>query len=157
MRTRTLAGGGAVVMALALTGCSSAPEVGGLSTDGLIAGCLEQMQPMAEDSGNSIKGTVIDVATQEPDDDEEGTLLHVAFDAVDDDGDEDDAACTMTIIDGEVTAMEGEAPDDDPGTEVEDAAQRWNDKHAEDWAEGDGPEPIEVPEPKDPDRRQLPN
>src|SRR5699024_2928531 len=139
MNKRTLLGGGALVLGLALTGCSSAPTVGELETDGLIAACLDAAIPVAQDSNTTIEGPVSAVATQEGDD---GTEVHIIFDARDENGTADPAACTLTVSGEEVTELELGSPDSDPGTEVEGAMDRWNEQHAEDWLDGGGPEPV---------------
>lgn len=144
MNKRTLLGGGVLVLGLTLTGCSSAPTVGELETDGLIAACLDAAIPFAQDANTTIEGPVSTVATQDGD---EGTEVHVIFDARDENGTADPAACTLTVSGETVTEMEVEAPESEPGTEVEGAADRWNDQHAEDWLDGGGPDPVPAPQP----------
>lgn len=146
MTKRALLGGGAVILALALSGCSSSPKVGELETDGLISACLNSAIPDAQDSNTTIEGPVSAVATEDGND---GTEVHIIFDARDSNGTADPAQCTLTVSGKKVTELDVGSPDSEPGTEVEGAAERWNDKHAEDWADGGGPDPAPAPEPGD--------
>lgn len=142
MKKQTLLGGSALILALALSGCSSAPKVEEVDTDGLIAACLNGAIPDAQDSNTTIEGPVSAVATE---DDDDGTEVHVVFDARDGNGTADPAQCTLVVSGEKVTDLDFGSPDSELGTTVEGAADRWNDKHAEDWVDGGGPEPAPVP------------
>lgn len=144
MKNRTLIGGGALLIALALTGCSSGPKVGGIDADALIATCLDGATPAAQDSNTSVEGTVSAVNTEDGDD---GVDVNIVFDARDENNTADPAQCTLTVAGEKVTEFDLGSPDSDSGTEVEGAMDRWNDKHAEDWADGKGPDAVEAPEP----------
>lgn len=147
MRTRTLTGGGVLaVAALTLTGCSDPyPEVEGIEADGLIAACLDGIETIAAESNMDVEGTVQSVSVY---DDGDGPEPHVVFDATDSRGQPDPAACKFIVADGEVTDFWVGMTKNSEGETVGDAADRWNEEHAEDWAGGDGPEPVEAPEPE---------
>lgn len=144
MKNRTLLGGGALLVVLALAGCSPSPKVGDVDTDALIATCLNGASPAAQDSNTLVEGTVSAVNTEDGDD---GVDVNIVFDARDENNTADPAQCTLTVAGEKVTEFDLGSPDSDSGTAVEGAMDRWNDKHAEDWAEGNGPDPVDAPDP----------
>lgn len=140
MKKLMLVGGATAFVALVLSGCSSSPTVGDVETDGLIAACLDGATPIAQDSNTHIEGPVSNVAT-------DGDEVAIVFDARDENDTADPAQCTLIVSGDKVTAFDLGAPDSDPGTAVEGAVERWNDKHAEDWSKGKGPDPVQAPSP----------
>lgn len=142
MKNRVFLGGGVVAIAIALAGCSPSPKVDDVDTDALIAACLDGATPVAQGSKTFIEGTVSSVNAESGD---SGTDVRIVFDARDEDKTASPAQCTMTVESGQVTETSLGGPDSDHGTEVEDAAERWNDKHAEDWVDGSGPDPVDAP------------
>lgn len=144
MRNRTGFGLSALGAVLVLAGCSSAPAVEALDTDTLIATCLDAAEPVAQEDGTTLEGTVSSVTT----DREDGqTGVYVVFDARDSNNTADAAACTMVLSGESVSELKLGTPSSELGTPVEDAVDRWNDKFAEEWAAGEGPEPAPAPEP----------
>lgn len=131
-----------------MAGCSSAPEVEGADTDALISGCLDSAEPIAHESNAVIEGTVSSVTTTEY---ENGTEVHVVFDARESDGTTEPASCTMVVSEEEVMENKLGPPESDTGTSVGDAVERWNEQYAEDWLEGNAPTPANVPYPTFPD------
>lgn len=143
MKHRTLLGVSGIGLALVLAGCSSsAAQVETVDADTLVAGCLNAAIPVAQDSNTFIEGTVSSITTKPED---EGTEVHIIFDARDANGTADPAACTMVVAGESVTDFDLGSPDSDLGAPVEGAVEQWNDNHAEAWVDGGGPEPVELP------------
>ena len=144
---RALAGTGtALTLTLALSACSSAPEVAGVDSDELISTCLDGAKSVAEEDDLTVEGTVSSVTTSE--DDEGGSKVHIIFDAREQNGTADARQCDLSVGDGEVQEFRIKPPESELPAAVEDASDRWNDKHAEDWADGGGPEPVAAPSPE---------
>lgn len=144
MKNRALLGGGAVLVALALTGCSPSPKVGDIDTDSLVSTCLSGVKDFAASEGEQVglDGTISSVKSSGD------STVSITVDARDENGNADSGACVLTLGDGAVTKFELGDADDTEGTEVEDAVDRWNDKHAGAWADGKGPDPVDAPTPE---------
>lgn len=141
--------GTTLTLTLALAGCSSAPEVAGIDSDALISTCLDGAQAIAQEDDTTVEGTISAITSAADEDDSDETNVHIIFDARDDNQTASPAACTFTVGDGEVREFEVESPESgDMDPAVEGAVERWNDKHAEDWAAGDGPDPVNAPTPE---------
>lgn len=146
---RVLAGTGSVfALAVTLSGCSSAPEVAGTDSDALIAACLNGAEELAQEEENAtVEGSVSSVTTEENDDGK--TEVFIVLDARDENGTADPAQCELTVAGGTVEEFVLGSPDDgDMPPAVDGAQERWNDDHAEDWADGGGPEAIAAPDPE---------
>lgn len=151
MHRALAATGSALALTLTMAGCSSAPEIGDVDSDALIATCLDGAQTIAAEDDTTVEGTVSSVTATDEDDDgnDDNMQVHIIFDARDDNQTADPAACTMTVGGEQVQEFKVESPEDgDMWPDVEDATERWNDKHAEDWADGDGPDALSAPEPE---------
>lgn len=146
MRTRILlASSAALTLGVLTTGCSSPPSVGGLDTDGLIATCLTTSKAIIDEegSGDTLDGTVSSVKSEQD-------RVWITFGGASDGGEADSSACALTVGSDSVTAFEYADPSEVSGTEVKGAVDRWNDRHAEDWTSGEGPDPLEAPTPEIP-------
>lgn len=146
---RALAGAGTVLtLAVTLSACSSAPEIEESDTDELVSTCLDGAKSVGEEDDLTVEGTVSSV-TSSREGGEDGTTVHVIFDAREQNGTADARQCDLSVDGADIEEFRIKSPENgDLPPAVEDAADRWNDKHAEDWADGGGPEPVDAPTPE---------
>lgn len=146
---RVLVGAGtALTLAAALSACSSAPEIESSDSDKLIATCLHGAKNVGEEDELTLDGTVSSVTTSS-EEGEDGTKVHVIFDAREENGTADARQCDLSVEGADIEEFRIKSPESgDLPPAVEGAADRWNDEHAEDWADGGGPDPVAAPAPE---------